>query len=190
MSTKSAAAWLAGACVLVAGTGTIAAGGERRIALRAAANDGLAAQLAANELIVRSRGALLAERGRLRTDLGRAQNGEAAAPATAQYLREASDAAQQAHATITAIAVPNAAGPRVLGGAGNADELTITLEGRYRDVLDAIRRLSMLHVPAGVDVGSIVRSTRPGTPAVAAVVHVSLLQHAVLGPATDGPHRP
>jgi hypothetical protein len=181
---------LAGAFVLVAGAFGVVSVGERRVAERAAINERLAEQLAANELIVRSRGALLAERRRLRTDLGRARIAGGTTPPTAQFLRDVTDTVRSKNVAVTAIAVPNAAGPHLLAsGPNGADELTITLEGRYDDVLTAIRRLSLLRVPARVEVGSIVRATRPGAPAVSALLHITLQNTESLA-AADVQRRP
>lgn len=167
-------AWLAAAVVLAGGTSGVIAVGERRISERATANDRLAGQLAANEQIVRSRGPLQTERARLRADLDHAR--AAGKPAAAQFLREAADTVQRSQVTITAVAVPGASGPHVLASSTRpVDELTVTLEGRYADVLTVIRGLSLLRVPAGVEIVSIVRAARPGAAAVSAVLRITLL---------------
>ena len=96
-------------------------------------------------------------------------------PLVARFLRDAAALAQREHAAIASISVPAASGR--LQGRAEAPasiELSVTVEGRYAAVLAVVRALSALHVPAGIDVVSIVRSSRPGAATVSAVLRVAL----------------
>ena len=53
--------------------------------------------------------------------------------------------------------------------------MSITIEGRYADVLPAVRALSTLHVPASLALTSLTRANPENAdPTVSATVHVDL----------------
>ncbi len=167
--------WWAAVLLLAGGTAAVFDLAERRIAAQAATNERLVAQLEADSIAVRSRGALLAELGRLRAELRRLGNDEAPVPIVARFVHDAARAAQEHHATIASIAASGSpATPSSRAEPLETIPLAVTVEGRYADVLALIRTLSNRQVPAQIDIVSIVRSDRPGTTAVAAALRVVL----------------
>ena len=177
------ATWSAAALILTGGSFGVISASERHIAEQRAANDGLAAQLAADTLLLRSRGSLLAELNQLRANLGQ-QTGRDSTPVVARFIRDAATTAQREHTTIASIAVASGSGlPQGRGAALASNALSVTVEGHYAAVLAVIRALSALPVPAQIDVVSMVRSTRPGTATVSAVLHAALEPVGSLTPA-------
>ncbi len=173
--TVASALWWCAALVLVGGTSGIVMLGERHIDDQTVMNDGLTASLAANDVTVRTRGSLLAARGRLRADLRRLEADSESAPIVARFVRDTARVAQEHHTTVASIAAPGSPlAPKDRAQAIDAIPLAVTIEGHYTDVLAVIRALSSLPVPAEIDVVSIVRTTSPGAVGVAAVLHVAL----------------
>jgi hypothetical protein len=173
--TTAHALWCGAALVLIGGTFGVVTLGERRIADQTATNEDLAAQLTANNVTVRSRGSLLAERARLRSDLRRLGTAGESTPIVARFVRDAARVAQEHHTTIASIAAPGSLGaPKDRFEPLDAIPLAVTVEGRYGDVLAVTRALSALPVPAEIDVLSVIRTTQPGPVTVAAALHVVL----------------
>ena len=171
--TTARALWGGATLVLFGGTFGVVTLGERSIAEQTATNDGLAAQLAANAVTVRSRGSLLSERARLHADLRRLTGDST--PIVARFVRDAARVAQEHHTTIASIAAPGSpAAPKDRFEPLDAIPLAVTVEGRYADVLAVTRALSALPVPAEVDVLAVVRTTQPGPITVSAALHVVL----------------
>lgn len=85
-----------------------------------------------------------------------------------RFLREAAAAASSSHAAVTAVVA--AGDPRA-----NGEQLDLTLEGRYADVLSAVRALSRTPVPATVAIASLERkSSANGSVTVSASVRALL----------------
>ena len=173
-TVASALGWCAG-FVLAAGTFGILTLGERHLDGQRATNDGLAASLAADDVVLRTRGSLVAARARLHAELRQLETGGDSAPIVARFVRDAARIAQAHRTTVASIAAPGS--PLASKDRTHAIDtipLAVTLEGRYIDVLAVIRALSRLPVPAEIDVVSVVRMTHPGAVAVAAVLRVAL----------------
>ena len=183
--TAATALWWSAALLFIAGTFAVVTFGERRITEQMIIDEQLAGQVAANDAAVRSRGSLFAERERLHAELQRLGTDREAAPVVARFVRDAARVTQEHHTTIASIAAPpSPAGPRAPMEPLEGTPLAVTVEGRYADVLDVIRRLSALSVPAEIEIVSVVRTTRPGALAVVAALHV-MLQRVTATAITD-----
>jgi hypothetical protein len=189
--TAATALWCSATLLFVGGTFGVVTFGERRIAEQTTIDEQLTGQVAADDAAVLARGSLLAERGRLRAELRRLGTGRDAAPVVARFVRDAARLTQEHHTTIASIAAPPApAAPAARAEPLESTPLAVTVEGRYADVLDVVRALSALSVPAEIEIVSVVRTTRPGAVAVVAALHV-VLQRVAVAAITDagtGPH--
>ncbi len=90
------AIWAGAALIGAGGSFGLITIGERRIADQRTVNDRLATEVAADERVLASSHALLAERNRLRAGLSRLQAGDST-PVVARFLREAAAVAQREH---------------------------------------------------------------------------------------------
>jgi Tfp pilus assembly protein PilO len=150
--------WFCAVLVLLAGYACIFRVDEGRIEDRTAENAAIVGQLAADEARIRRRPELEAERVSLQERL-RAVDLEAdRTHLVAVFLRDAARIAARHHARISAVVAESdgasspAAHPPFQG-----IPLELTIEGRYADILAAIRDLSASRVLAGVEVASLTR---------------------------------
>lgn len=188
--TAASALWCSAAFLFVGGTFGVVTFGERRIAEQATIDEQLAGQVAADDAAVLARASLLAERGRLRAELLRLGTDREATPVVARFVRDAARITHEHHTTIASIAAPPAApAPIARAQPLESTPLAVTVEGRYADVLDVIRALSTLSVPAEIEIVSVVRTTRPGAVTVVAALHVVLqrVAAAAISDAGAGP---
>lgn len=149
--------WFCAVLVLLAGYACIFRVDEGRIEDRIAENAAIVGQLAADEARIRRRTELEAERMRLQERL-RAVDLEAdRTHLVAVFLRDAARIAARHHARIAAVvADPDTASPAA-HAPFEGIPLELTIEGRYSDLLAAIRDLSASRVLAGVEVASLTR---------------------------------
>lgn len=131
----------------------VAAVDEPRIAALRDDRNRIASRTAMLERLVARRPDAVAERDRLRAELGRASRRGDSTALVAPFLRHAARAAA-AHGT----RIVTIAGTPVRSGAANAGvTLDLTLEGSYAGVLRTVSTLSRGPAAASVDVGSLVR---------------------------------
>ena len=168
-------------------------GGERRIAERLEENARIAERVRAGERTLASRPRFEADRGRLRGELRAVELDAGRSALVARFLRNAARIAAEQHVALPAITATGSSGPVAVAtpatSAPNesleAIPLELTVEGRYADVLAAIRALSRSRVLAAVDVASLARKHADGTDAMlSAVLHVALER---LAPADTAP---
>jgi hypothetical protein len=175
--------------------------GESRIGDQLAENARIAEQIAAAERTLASEPALETERRRLRGALVSVHLRGTRGAHVARFMREASGVLAAHRATIATIAVsasptvPTSAtapssGPAVsattaVNGTPSASDavsdpldaiaLDVTIDGRYADVLGAIRALSRTGAAASVDVLSLARKNADASEAtLTATLHVVL----------------
>ena len=187
------AVWFASAAVVFAAYALVLRPGEARVAERMDEIARTTAQLRAGERLLASQPQLEAERRRLAAMLGRIDATDTT-QLVARFVRDAARVAARHRALIVAIAAsgtpPASAQPHKAASAGTTEAteatgatagpecvatLDLTIEGRYADVLAALRELSSAHVLAAVDVASIARKSADASdPTVSAALHVVL----------------
>jgi Tfp pilus assembly protein PilO len=152
------AIWFGAVLVLLTGYACVFRVDERRIEDRIGENATIVSQLAADEDRIRRRGQLEAERARLRDQLRGVDLQTDRTHVVAAFLRGAARIAAQHHTTVVAVAAD--------GGTTSAAPahppfdripLELTIEGRYADLLGAIRDLSASRVLASIEVASLTR---------------------------------
>ena len=163
--------------------------GESRIGEQLADNARIAERIAAAERTLASDPALETERRRLRGTLASVQLHGTRGAHVARFMRDAAHVLAAHRTTIASIAVNAApiaisAGARVTGVTAGSDAavdsldaipLDVTVDGRYADVLSAIRALSRTDVPASVDIMSLARKNADASEAtLTATLHVVL----------------
>lgn len=158
-------------------------GGETHIAARLDETARVAERVRAGESMLASRPRFEAERRRLRGDLRAVELDAGRSALVARFLRDAARIAAAHHATIPAITATGTSPATTLAtsvsSASNelleAIPLEITVEGRYADVLAAMRALSRSRVLAAVDLASLARKHADGADAMlVATLHVAL----------------
>ena len=162
--------------------------GESRVGEQLADNARIAERIAAAERTLASDPALETERRRLRGMLASVQLHGTRGAHVARFMRDAARVLAAHRTTIATIAVnatPIAiSGTRVNGVTAGSDAavdsldavaLDVTVDGRYADVLSAIRALSRTDVPASVDIMSLARKNADASEAtLTATLHVVL----------------
>jgi hypothetical protein len=172
--------WAAAFLVVVAGYAFVFRNGEVRIEERRADNLRTIARLQAGERELAERPQLEAEQHRLTASMRNVDLGADTTRLVSRFMRDAAGAAARHRVAIVAIAASGPAAaplsPAPLPSVPQAAvALDCTVEGRYADVLAALRDVSATRVPASVDLTSLARRNANADDAtVSAVFHVVL----------------
>ncbi|HYZ16469.1 MAG TPA: hypothetical protein VE591_08715 [Candidatus Acidoferrum sp.] len=151
------AIWFGAVLVLLAGYACVFRVDEGRIEDRIARNATIAGQLSAVEERIRRRPELEAERSRLHEHLRAIDLNADRTRLVALFLRDAARIAAQHRTNIAAVAADGEGTSSPPHPPFERISLTLTIEGRYDDLLAAIRDLSASRVLADVEVTSLTR---------------------------------
>lgn len=184
------AIWFAAVLVLLAGYTFVFRVDEGRIVDRIGENATMLTQLAAAEERIRNQRRFEIKRARLRDRLRSIDLERDRTRIVAAFVREAVRITAQHHTTIVAVAA--GAGKSSSAPAHppfDAVPLELTIEGRYYDLLAAIRALSASRVLAGVEVASITRKEAASRSlSLTSAVRV-VIEHLSPGDLSDVPAR-
>lgn len=182
--------------IVLGGYAIVFRAGEAQVAARLAENARDAQRLRADERALATRGALDAERVRLRGAFDVLALAADRSTLTARFLHDAARLATAHRTTIAGVVAGAANAPAPVGspvpGAPavpfDTIPLDIALEGRYADVLATIGALSRARVLASVDVASIAHKDGPNVTASLRVV-LERIAPQPPGRAADAPSR-